>query len=38
VVPLDAPVEHPVGVVHLAVPDEMDEVGGHPPSLRFVRR
>ena len=21
--------------MHLAVPDEMDEVGGHPPSLRF---
>ena len=34
VVPLDAAVEHTIRVEHLPVADEVDEVGGHPPSLR----
>jgi aspartyl-tRNA synthetase len=30
------PVEHAIGVVHLAVPHEMDEVGRHASSLEIV--
>jgi len=34
---LEPPVENPLGVVHLAVAHEMDEVGGHDSSLRERR-
>jgi hypothetical protein len=35
---LEASVEHAIGVLYLAVTNEMDEVGGHPPSLRFSHK
>jgi len=33
--PSSPPVQHVLGVVHLAVAHEMNEVGGHVPILEF---